>query len=158
MRHQVKTVKLKRTATHRDAMLANMACSLIEHEQITTTLAKAKALRPFAEKLVTLGKKGTLHARRQALAKLKQNAHWETVKSGKRIDHAAKLFNAIAPANKDRQGGYTRILKLQNRQSDAAPMAIIEWVDRPGEAVTVEVAEPAAEKKPSKKAAAASES
>lgn len=153
MRHQRKTTKLQRTATHRDAMLANMACSLIEHEQITTTLAKAKALRPFAEKLVTLGKKGTLHARRQAVAKLKQNARWDAVKAGKRIDHAAKLFTAIAPAAKDRQGGYTRILKLQNRQSDAAPMAIIEWVDRPGESVTVEVAEPAAEKK-TKKAAA----
>jgi large subunit ribosomal protein L17 len=147
MRHQRNTTKLKRTAEHREALMANLACSLIEHEQITTTLAKAKALRPFAEKLVTLGKKGTLHARRLAVAKLKQNAHWEKVKSGKRVDHAKKLFEAIAPAAKERQGGYTRILKLQNRLSDSAPMAIIEWVDRPSEGVVVEVASPAAETK-----------
>lgn len=148
MRHQRNTTKLKRTASHRDAMLANLACSLIEHERVTTTLAKAKALRPFAEKLVTLGKKGTLHARRLAIARLRQNAHWKMLKSGKRIDHVAKLFGQIAPAAQGRSGGYTRILKLQTRVSDAAPMALIEWVDRPGETVAVEVAEPAAETKP----------
>lgn len=117
MRHRVKTVKLGRTSQHRDAMLANMVGSLIHHNRITTTLAKAKAVRPLAEKIVTLGKKGTLHHRRLALAKLGDRA---AVK---------KLFAEIAPRFQERKGGYTRILKLGPRRSDAAPMALIEWVD-----------------------------
>ena len=117
MRHRRRTVKLGRTSQHRDSMLANMVCSLIKHNRITTTLAKAKAVRPLAEKLVTLGKKGGLHARRQAVSQLGQPV---LVK---------KLFTDIAPRFQDRKGGYTRILKLGNRPSDAAPMALIEWVD-----------------------------
>ncbi|MEP6955469.1 MAG: 50S ribosomal protein L17 [Chthoniobacterales bacterium] len=130
MRHQKKTVKLGRTAEHRKAMLANQVCSLIEHQRIKTTLAKAKAVRPLAEKMVTLGKKGSLHARRTALATLRQ------------ADHVKKLFEDIAPRTGDRKGGYTRIVKLGARKSDAAPMAFIEWVDA---AVVAE--EPAAEEK-----------
>jgi len=117
MRHRRKTSKLQRTASQRKALLSGLACSLIEHGQIRTTLAKAKALRPVADKLVTLGKRNTLHARRQAVAYLR---HKEPV---------AKLFDEVAPAAKDRQGGYTRIIKLGFRQSDAAPMALIEFVD-----------------------------
>lgn len=117
MRHRVKTVKLGRTSQHRDAMLSNMVGSLIHHNRITTTLAKAKAVRPLAEKIVTLGKKGTLHHRRLALAELGDQA---AVK---------KLFTEIAPRFQERKGGYTRILKLGPRRSDAAPMALIEWVD-----------------------------
>lgn len=118
MRHRRKTVKLQRTADHRRALLANLACSLIEHGRIRTTVAKAKALRPVAEKMVTLGKRGDLHARRQALAFLRQK---EQVK---------KLFAEVAPASAGRNGGYCRITKLGVRSSDAAPMAYIEWVDR----------------------------
>ena len=129
MRHQKKTVKLGRSAAHRDALLSNQVVSLIEHSRIQTTLAKAKAVRPFAEKLVTLGKKGTLHARRVALGYLRHNE-----------DAVKKLFAVIAPRSADRQGGYTRIVKLGFRKSDAAPMAFIEWVDQ-GEAPVV--AEPA---------------
>ena len=119
MRHQKKRHKLQRKAGHRRCLLANLACSLIEHRQIRTTLAKAKALRPVAEKMVTLGKRDSVHARRQALAFLRQK---RAVK---------KLFEEIAPASKDRQGGYIRITKLGARQSDAAPMAYISWVDLP---------------------------
>lgn len=119
MRHQKKTVKLGRTAEHRKALLANQVCSLIEHQRIKTTLAKAKAVRPLAEKMVTLGKKGSLHARRTALAVLRQN------------DAVKKLFEDIAPRAADRKGGYTRIVKLGARKSDSAPVAFIEWVDRP---------------------------
>ncbi len=134
MRHQRKTVKLQRTASHRNAMLANMACSLIEHKRIRTTLAKAKALRPFAEKMVTLGKRGDLHARRLAVAYLQQQ------------DAVKKLFDEIAPASKDRNGGYIRITKLGQRRSDSAPMAFIEWVDmHVGAAEEPEVIAPAAE-------------
>ena len=117
MRHRMKTVKLQRDASHRKALLANLTCSLIEHRRIRTTLAKAKALRPVAEKLVTLAKRGDLHARRLAVAELHQQG---AVK---------KLFEEIAPACKDRQGGYTRIIKLGQRATDSAPMAFIEWVD-----------------------------
>jgi large subunit ribosomal protein L17 len=117
MRHQKKTVKLGRTAEHRKALLANQVCSLIEHQRIKTTLAKAKAVRPLAEKMVTLGKKGSLHARRTALAVLRQSA---AVK---------KLFDDIAPRSADRQGGYTRIIKLGQRKSDSAAVAFLEWVD-----------------------------
>ena len=136
MRHQKKTVKLGRTAEHRKSLLANQVCSLIEHQRIKTTLAKAKAVRPLAEKMVTLGKKGSLHARRTALSVLRQK------------DAVKKLFDDIAPRGADRKGGYTRIVKLGARKSDAAPMAFIEWVDAP-----VVVEEPAAEEKGSKKKA-----
>src|SRR4051794_3257690 len=119
MRHQKKTVKLGRTAEHRKALLANQVCSLIEHQRIKTTLAKAKAVRPLAEKMVTLGKQGSLHARRTALAVLRQK------------DAVKKLFNDIAPRSAGRNGGYTRIVKLGARKSDSAPVAFIEWVDAP---------------------------
>ena len=117
MRHHRKTVKLQRTASHRNALLANMTCSLIEHKRIRTTLAKAKALRPYAEKMVTLAKRGDLHARRIAVGYLHQK------------DAVKALFEDIALACKDRQGGYLRITKLGQRRSDSAPMAFIEWVD-----------------------------
>ena len=126
MRHRRNTTKLKRSASHRRSLLANLACSLIEHGKIKTTLGKAKALRPVAEKLITLAKRDDLHSRRQAIAFLHQK---ETVK---------KLFAEVAPASKDRQGGYCRITKLGPRSSDAAPMAIIEWVDRTVEAEDVD--------------------
>ena len=119
MRHRRKTTKLQRNDSHRRALLANLACSLIEHGRIRTTLAKAKALRPVADKLVTLGKRDTLHARRQAVAFLR---HKTPVK---------KLFDEVAPAAADRNGGYTRVIRIGARQSDSAPMAFIEWVDRP---------------------------
>jgi len=149
MRHQKKTIKLGRTAEHRKALLANQVCSLIEHQRIKTTLAKAKAVRPLAEKMVTLGKKGSLHARRTALAVLRQK------------DAVKKLFDDIAPRSASRNGGYTRIIKLGQRRSDAAPVAFLEWVDAPQidheEPVTKEGkkakgAKGAAEAKPSKKA------
>lgn len=117
MRHLKRTAKLGRTSTHRNAMLANLVCSLIEHKRVTTTLAKAKAARPVAEKMVTLGKKGTIHHRRLAVARLHQK------------DAAKILFTEIAPAFKDRKGGYTRIIKLGQRRGDAAQEAILEWVD-----------------------------
>jgi large subunit ribosomal protein L17 len=117
MRHQKKTIKLGRTAAHRKALLANQICSLIEHERVKTTLAKAKAVRPLAEKMVTLGKRGSIHARRTALATLRHK------------DAVRKLFDDIAPRSTDRNGGYTRIVKLGQRKSDSAPMAFIEWVD-----------------------------
>ncbi len=119
MRHGVKKPKLQRKASHRKALLANQACSLIFHGRITTTLAKAKALRPYVEKLITLGKTATLHTRRQALATLPQPKAVE------------KLFSVIAEATKDRQGGYTRIVKLGQRKTDSAPMALIEIIDLP---------------------------
>jgi large subunit ribosomal protein L17 len=117
MRHQKKTIKLGRTAEHRKALLANQVCSLIEYQRIKTTLAKAKAVRPLAEKMVTLGKRGSVHARRTALATLRQK------------NAVKKLFDDIAPRSTDRNGGYTRIIKLGQRKSDSAPMAFIEWVD-----------------------------
>ncbi len=119
MRHGVKKAKLQRTASHRKSLLANQACSLISNGRITTTLAKAKALRPYVEKLITLGKNGSLHARRQALATLPQPKV------------VAKLFSVVAEATKDRQGGYTRIVKLGQRKTDSAPMALIEIIDLP---------------------------
>jgi large subunit ribosomal protein L17 len=131
MRHKRKTVKLQRSQSHRDALLKNLCKSLIEHRRIRTTLAKAKAVRPVVEKLVTLGKKALaaeganeqevaakrVHYARQAFAQLRDKS---LVK---------KLFSEIAVASKDRKGGYTRITKLGQRQSDSAPMAFIEWVD-----------------------------
>ncbi len=123
MRHRRKTVKLQRPTAHRKAMLANLTCSLIEHRRIKTSLAKAKALRPIAERMVTLGKKNTLHTRRRALSLLGSN---QLAQRSTKV-----LFDEIAPASTDRQGGYTRITKLGERQSDSAPMAFIEWVDAP---------------------------
>lgn len=117
MRHQKKTRKLGRTSQHRDLMLANLVASLILHKRVKTTLAKAKAARPLAEKLVTLGKAGTLHSRRLAIAKIGQK------------DVVSMLFKDIAPGFKDRKGGYTRIIKLGPRQSDSAPTAFLEWVN-----------------------------
>jgi len=117
MRHQKKTIKLGRTAEHRKALLANQVCSLIEHQRIKTTLAKAKAVRPLAERMVTLGKNGSIHARRTALAALRQK------------NAVKKLFDDIAPRSAERNGGYTRIVKLGQRKSDSASMAFIEWVD-----------------------------
>ena len=117
MKHRRKTPKLKRNAAQRKALLSNQAAALITHGRIRTTLAKAKALRPVAEKLVTLGKQGDLHSRRQAIAYLRQK------------DVVTKLFGEIAEACADRQGGYCRITKLGMRASDAAPMAFIEFVD-----------------------------
>ncbi len=117
MRHQKKTIKLGRTAEHRKALLANQVCSLIEHQRIKTTLAKAKAVRPLAERMLTLGKNGSIHARRTALATLRQK------------NAVKKLFDDIAPKSAERNGGYTRIVKLGQRMSDSAPMAFIEWVD-----------------------------
>jgi len=150
MRHRSKTVKLKRNASHRRALLANLAISLIEHGRIKTTLGKAKALRPVAEKLITLAKRDDLHSRRLAIAFLRQK---ETVQ---------KLFSETAPASKERQGGYCRITKLGARMSDSAPMAIIEWVDRVAtgeeapveEVAAAEAAEAPAPKKAAKKKAA----
>jgi large subunit ribosomal protein L17 len=136
MRHQKKTVKLGRKEGHRKSLLSNLACSLIEHSRIKTTLAKAKAVKPLAEKMVTLGKKKTLHARRTALAVLRQ------------ADIVKQLFDEVAPRAAERKGGYTRIIKLGQRKSDASEMAFIEWVDAP---VAVETALP--EPKAAKKAA-----
>ncbi|HMS20726.1 MAG TPA: 50S ribosomal protein L17 [Sphingorhabdus sp.] len=118
MRHKVGQRKLNRTGSHRIAMLRNMAASLIKHEQITTGVAKAKELRPYVEKLITLAKKGGLSNRRLAQSRLMDDAQ------------LAKLFDVLAERYKDRNGGYTRIIKAGYRASDASPMAIIELVDR----------------------------
>ena len=118
MRHGHGYRKLNRTHEHRKAMFANMASSLIEHEQIKTTLPKAKELKRIIDKLITLGKRGDLHARRQAASKLKQD------------QYVTKLFDVLGPRYKDRQGGYVRVLKAGFRYGDMAPMAIIEFVDR----------------------------
>jgi large subunit ribosomal protein L17 len=122
MRHARGYRRLNRTHEHRKALFANMAGSLIEHEQIKTTLPKAKELRPIIEKLVTLAKRGDLHARRQAASQLKQDAY------------VAKLFEVLGPRYAERQGGYVRVLKAGFRYGDMAPMAIIEFVDRDPEA------------------------
>jgi large subunit ribosomal protein L17 len=118
MRHGMAGRKLSVTSSHRIAMLRNMATSLLKHEQITTTLPKAKELRPYVERIITLGKRGGLHARRQALAQIRDE----------RV--VGKLFGPIAERYKARQGGYTRVLKAGMRYGDAAPMAVIELVDR----------------------------
>jgi large subunit ribosomal protein L17 len=128
MRHLKRTAKLGRTSEHRNRMLANLVCSLIKHRRVTTTLAKAKAARSVAEKMVTLAKSGTLHHRRLASARLHQDE--EAVKI---------LFADIAPRNQDRQGGYTRIVKLMHpRQGDTAPQAILEWVEESAAAPAAE--------------------
>ena len=118
MRHGNSNRKLNRTHEHRKAMFANMVCSLIEHEQIQTTLPKAKELKKIVDKYITLGKKGSLHSRRQAISRLKQNSA------------VIKLFETLAPRYKERNGGYTRVLKAGFRYGDAAPLAVIEFVDR----------------------------
>jgi len=118
MRHRLSGRKLNRTSSHRNAMFSNMAASLFKHEQITTTLPKAKDLRPIAEKLITLGKRGDLHARRQAFAELRDPAA------------VTKLFTVLKDRYAKRAGGYTRVLKAGFRYGDCAPMAVIELVDR----------------------------
>ncbi|HRO32722.1 MAG TPA: 50S ribosomal protein L17 [Brevundimonas sp.] len=118
MRHGAAYRKLGRTVSHRQAMFANMAASLIKHEQITTTLPKAKELRPFVEKLVTLAKKGDLHARRQAISAVRD------------VPQVGKLFDTLGPRYAERNGGYIRIMKAGYRHGDNAAMAVIEFVDR----------------------------
>src|SRR5687767_15921523 len=118
MRHGSAHRKLGRTSSHRTAMFANMAASLIKHEQITTTLPKAKELRPFVEKLVTLAKRGDLHARRIAISRVRD------------VDQVRKLFDTIGPRYQERRGGYLRVLKAGFRYGDNAPVAVIEFVDR----------------------------
>jgi large subunit ribosomal protein L17 len=118
MRHGVAHRKLNRTASHRKAMLANMAVALIKHEQIKTTLPKAKELKPYVDKLITLGKRGDLHARRQAISQIQDKTQ------------VSKLFDALASRYEERPGGYSRVLKAGYRYGDDAPMAIIELVDR----------------------------
>ena len=139
MRHLKRTAKLGRQFEHRNAMLANLVCSLITHRRVVTTLAKAKAARSVAEKLVTLGKRGTLHHRRLAAARLHQE------------DATRVLFNELAPVFKERRGGYTRIVKLSPRPGDAAQLAILEWVETPVAAAP----EPAATKAEAKTTTAA---
>ena len=155
MRHLKRTAKLGRTGQHRNAMLANLVCSLIEHKRITTTLAKAKATRSVAEKMVTLGKSGSIHARRLAAARLKYNPRralrTKALNARARKNDVVRiLFDEIAPAFKDRNGGYTRIVKLNRRQGDAAELAILEWVELPAAA-----AEPAKTEAPAATAAPA---
>ncbi len=118
MRHGYAHRRFNRSAEHRKAMFANMAAALIKHEQIVTTLPKAKDLRPVVEKLVTLGKRGDLHARRQAISQIRD------------VDMVKKLFDILGPRYKQRNGGYLRVLKAGFRYGDNAPMAVIEFVDR----------------------------
>jgi large subunit ribosomal protein L17 len=139
MRHLKRTAKLGRTGTHRNAMLANMVCSLITHKRITTTLAKAKAARSVAEKMVTLGKSGTVHDRRIAVARLHQT------------DAVKILFDEIAPAQKTRPGGYTRIIRMHQRIGDASQLAILEFVDLPAAVEAPVEAKADAEVKPEAK-------
>ncbi|MGD0537154.1 MAG: 50S ribosomal protein L17 [Verrucomicrobiota bacterium] len=157
MRHLKRTAKLGRTGEHRNAMLANLVCSLIKHRRVKTTFAKAKAARSVAEKLLTLAKRGTLHDRRLVSARLRQDE-----------DAVRTLFQDIAPAHQARRGGYTRIVKLGCRQGDAALEAIIEWVDTvapvveataapTAEAKTTPSAEPAPETKAAPETPAATE-
>jgi len=118
MKHRIKGKKLNRTSSHRKALFKNMAQAIIKHEQIITTLPKAKTMKPIVDKLITLGKKGSLHARRQAFSKLRDESM------------VTKLFGTLAPRYADRNGGYTRVLKAGYRYGDAAAMAVIELVDR----------------------------
>ena len=122
MRHRISGRKLNRTSQHRQMLFRNMSQALIRHEQIVTTLAKARELRPVVEKLITLGKRGDLHARRQAFARLRDDSM------------TAKLFETLGPRYAERSGGYTRIIKAGYRYGDAAAMAVIEFVDRDEEA------------------------
>jgi large subunit ribosomal protein L17 len=118
MRHGNRGRRLNRTASHRKAMFANMAAALIKHEQIVTTLPKAKDMRPIIDKLITLGKRGDLHARRQAISQIRD------------VDQVSKLFDVLGPRYKERNGGYSRVIKAGFRYGDSAPMAVIELVDR----------------------------
>ncbi|MGF1655641.1 MAG: 50S ribosomal protein L17 [Verrucomicrobiales bacterium] len=149
MRHRKVSTKLGRKSEHRQSLIANQVCSLILHQRIRTTLAKAKAVRPWADRMVTLGKEGTLHARRMAIAFLRQP------------DVAKKLFEEIAPRCADRKGGYTRIVKLGARYSDAAPMAYLEWVDaaviEEDDVISAEPSDKKSKGKSSKKAASKDE-
>ena len=152
MRHLKRTAKLGRTGEHRNAMLANMVCSLIKHKRVTTTLAKAKVARSVAEKMVTLGKSGTLHDRRLVAARLRQQprSHFvgtptlkgKTVREKWRLeeDVVRILFEDIAPKFKERNGGYTRIVRLGPRQGDVAQMAILEFVEETGPVAAAETA------------------
>jgi large subunit ribosomal protein L17 len=142
MRHGKARRKLGRKAEHRKAMFANMAAALIKHEQITTTLPKAKELRPVVEKLVTLGKRGDLHARRQAVAQMRD------------VAMVKKLFDVLGPRYKDRDGGYIRVLKAGFRYGDSAPVAVIEFVDRDTDAKGLDSG-PVLEKKAEEEAPAA---
>jgi large subunit ribosomal protein L17 len=165
MRHLKRTAKLGRTFEHRNAMLSNLVCSLIKHKRVTTTLAKAKAARSVAEKIVTLGKRGTLHARRLAAARL--HTHGPTVRLEKEEqkkwrtneDVLRILFDEIAPAFKERNGGYTRIVRMEQRPGDSAQKAILEWVDEvavaPAPTETVEEGEKKDETKSEEKTAEA---
>lgn len=155
MRHLKHTAKLGRTSEHRNAMLSNLVCSLIKHKRVTTTLAKAKAARPVAEKIVTLGKRGTLQARRLVNARLHTRGPAVQLNKGERRkwrqneDVLRILFEEIAPAFKERNGGYTRIVRVDQRPGDAAQRAILEWVDytppapASAESAAVEEAKPA---------------
>ncbi len=118
MRHGFRGRRFNRSSEHRKAMFANMSCALIKHEQIVTTLPKAKDLRPVVEKLITLGKRGDLHARRQAIAQIRD------------VALVKKLFDVLGPRYRERNGGYTRVLKAGFRYGDNAPLAVIEFVDR----------------------------
>ena len=140
MRHGIAHRKLNRTHEHRRAMFANMAAALIKHEQIVTTLPKAKDLRPIVEKLITLAKRGDLHARRQAIAEMRD------------VAMVKKLFEVIGPRYKDRNGGYTRVLKAGYRYGDSAPVGVIEFVDRDVDARGQDSG-PVAERKPEEAAA-----
>lgn len=164
MRHLKRTAKLGRTSEHRNAMLANLVCSLIKHKRVTTTLAKAKAARPVAEKIVTLGKRGSIQARRLVTARLHtrgpavqlnkdERRKWRQSEDVLRI-----LFEEIAPAFKERNGGYTRIVKMHQRAGDSAQRAILEWVDyapvapAPAETAGAEAGKPAGDTPPETKA------
>jgi large subunit ribosomal protein L17 len=133
MRHRKRTVKLGRTSAHRNELLANLVCALIDNKRIRTTLPKARAARGLAEKMVTLGKKNTLATRRQAISTLKQ------------VDSVKELFDNVAPVFASRAGGYTRIIKLGRRISDSSEMVLLEWVDGVEAPVAETVAETAAE-------------
>jgi large subunit ribosomal protein L17 len=147
MRHRKRTAKLGRTGSHRNAMLANLVCSLIKHKRVTTTLAKARAARPVAERIITLGKQGTVYARRLAAARLRHHAR--TLHKNKAVretwrkneDVVRILFDELAPTFKERPGGYTRIIRLNQRAGDAAQRAILEWVETPAGAPEPETRE-----------------
>jgi large subunit ribosomal protein L17 len=132
MRHGKRTIKLGRKSEHRNAMLANLVASLVLHGRVRTTLEKAKAARRLADRVITFGKKGTLHHRRLALAALRQK------------DVVAKLFKDVAPQYQGRSGGYTRIIKLNQRIGDSAPLALLEWVEQAAASPAAEPDKPAA--------------
>ncbi len=141
MRHRKRTAKLGMKSQHRRSTLANLVCSLIKHNRVTTTIARAKEARRYADKMVTLAKKGTLHHRRQALAFLRQK------------DAVRKLFAELGQQHADRQGGYTRIVRVGHRLGDAAELAILEWTGTASTAPASEDAKSAKETKPKKKEA-----